>query len=398
MSNVNRPLTFQPETSPGAHLTGKAPLVLLLLLAAMAGLPAAPVVSGLNCVQRADASKAVDIYYDLANDLPVTVTLLASDDDGASWGLSCNLVSGDVGSDISPGAGKHIVWDVLTEHPNLSGNQYRVQVIADDGASPPIPADFILVEGGTFYPHMDYAVTLSSFYLTRYELTQSEYQAVMGVNPAASYGVGDNYPVYYVSWLKAIEYCNRRSITEGLTPCYNFTTYGHPSIDYGTDPDDWPSGWETWEGYSRHCVSCAWSAVGYRLPTEMEWTFAALGGNLSQGYNYSGSNVVGDVAWYYNNAGISTHPVGTKAPNELGFYDMSGNVNELVWDIYGDIPYAGEATNPTGPEEVYPYPIVIRGGGWGTQLYYMSIMLSRWSVQATLNGHMTGFRLCRMVP
>lgn len=370
-------------------------LVLLPLLPLL--MQAAPVVSGLNCVQRADASKAVDIYYDVANDLPVTITLLASDDDGATWNLSCSLVSGDVGPGISPGGGKHIVWDIVNEHPNVSGDDYRVKIIADDGVPPNIPETFVLVEGGTFYAHLDYLVTLSSFYMDKYEVTQLGYQAVMGVNPSSSYGVGDDYPVNQVSWLKAIEYCNRRSMAEGLEPCYRYISYGYPVVDYGTDPDDWPAGWDTWAGLSRNCVHCNWAAAGYRLPTEMEWLFAAQGGNLSQGYGFSGGNVLNDVAWYQGNSGLSCHPVGTKAPNELGLYDLTGNVWEYPWDMYGDIPYEGSATNPTGPESLYPYEIVLRGGAWWSTVYQCAITYRMHASETSFNPQ-TGFRLCRRVP
>ena len=116
------------------------------------------------------------------------------------------------------------------------------------------------------------------------------------------------------------------------------------------------------QAWQSHNVSCNWTANGYRLPTEMEWQFAARGGNQSHGYTYSGSNTVGDVAWYYSNSGSTTHTVGTKAANELGIFDMTGNVWEWVWDIYGDYP--GDAqTDPhgatSGSNRVY------RGGSWG---------------------------------
>ena len=99
----------------------------------------------------------------------------------------------------------------------------------------------------------------------------------------------------------------------------------------------------------------------FRLPTEAEWEYAARGGNKSQGYKYSGSNTINDVAWHIGNSGNISHPVGTKAPNELGIYDMSGNVMELCSDWYGSYS-TGSQTNPIGPDSGSDR--VRRGGSW----------------------------------
>ena len=243
------------------------------------------------------------------------------------------------------------------------------RVYADDGSSPPMPENFILVEGGTFNNGTS-DVTISSFYIDKYELTQASYQAVMGTNPS-SFGGNPNRPVERVSWFNAIEYCNRRSIQEGLTPCYSYLTYG-------TNPDNWPAGWNT-KDKNHTNVSCNWSANGYRLPTEMEWMFAAKGGNQSQGYTYSGSNTIGDVAWYGSNSGSTTHTVGTKAANELGIYDLSGNVWEWCWDVY------------SGSYRVH------RGGCWysGDNICTVSYRLASY---ATGSYSGVGFRCVRVSP
>ena len=106
-------------------------------------------------------------------------------------------------------------------------------------------------------------------------------------------------------------------------------------------------------------MTADFSKTGWRLPTEAEWEYAARGGNQSGGYRYSGSNTPGDVGWYKTNSDYKTHPVGEKAPNELGIFDMSGNVLEWCWDWYGS--YSSEES-PAGPDSGELR--VTRGGGW----------------------------------
>jgi len=205
------------------------------------------------------------------------------------------------------------------------------------------PPEMIQVEGGTFMMGSNdgeddekpvHQVTVSSFMIGKYEVTQKEWREVMGSNP--SNFKSDDLPVEQVSWYDAVEYCNKRSIKEGLNPCYSGS---------GTS------------------ISCNWNASGYRLPTEAEWEFAARGGTKSKGYTYSGSNYIGSVAWYYDNSGSTTQTVGTRAANELGVYDMSGNVWEWCWDWYGDGYYAeSRSPDPTG-SGAGSYR-VIRGGSW----------------------------------
>ena len=162
-------------------------------------------------------------------------------------------------------------------------------------------------------------VSLSSYYIGKYEVTQALWKAVMGSNPSKRQG--DNLPVEQVSWNDCQEFIKKLNAMTGKD---------------------------------------------FRLPTEAEWEYAARGGNRCQGYQYSGSNILGDVAWYCDNSGYKTHAVGTKAPNELGIYDMSGNVWEWCQDWKGD--YSSNAqTNPTGPSSG-SYR-VSRGGSWGVSAW-----------------------------
>ncbi len=187
-------------------------------------------------------------------------------------------------------------------------------------------------------------VTLSGFYISKTEVTQGQWKAVMsGGNPSHFTAVGDSGPVEQVSWFDCISYCNKLSIKEGKTPVY--------SIGGNTSPSGWTSG----------LIDRNPSAKGYRLPTEAEWEYAARGGNKSHNYDYSGSNYVDSVAWDDNNSNNTTHRVSTKMPNELGISDMSGNVWEWCWDWYGAYTSVSQ-TNPVGASSGSSR--VVRGGGW----------------------------------
>ncbi len=267
-----------------------------------------------------------------------------------------------------------------------------------DDEGPPPPEGMVFVEGGTFSPDGgSYNVTLSSFYISNFEVTQSDWTSVMGGIYDANWsdrGQGPNHPAYRISWFDAVEYCNRLSMREGLTPAYS---YG----DAGTNPANWPAGWNT--NRDNHTnVSCNWNANGYRLPTEMEREFAARGGVPAQNAGtfddtYAGTNVeaeLGDYAWYRDNSNSRTHPVGTKLPNELGLYDMSGNVRNWVWDIRANYP-TGSYNNPTGPTSSPNR--VLRGGSWSNGATGCTVSY-RYNFSATDRHSYNGFRVSRVIP
>ncbi len=274
----------------------------------------------------------------------------------------------DMRSDVKeiPGACAKLVMELLNEVPN---GQSSVVVLPLQNEQPqqktPMPDQLpqtsytaqqansfietanglnmkmIYVEGGTFlmgapdddmdaadYEKPQHKVTLDSYYIAEFEVTQSQWKKIMGTtvyqqrdkkdSSNSIRGVGDNYPMYYVSYEEARRFCQELSLLTGRT---------------------------------------------YLLPTEAQWEFAAKGGNKGKNSDnkYSGSYSVDAVAWYDNNSNSSTHPVGQKRANQLGIYDMSGNVWEWCSDWFGSYS-SGSQTNPTGPSSGQYR--VLRGGGW----------------------------------
>ncbi len=263
--------------------------------------------------------------------------------------------------------------------------------------------EMVLIPAGTFQmgsndsistakPVQDVTIT-KSFYMGKFEVTQAEYEkycSYTGSGSPSTRGDGDNYPAYWVNWYDALVYCNKRSITEGLTPCY--------SISGKTDPSTWgnvPSLNDTnWK-----IVVCDWEANGYRLPTEAEWEYAARAGdNTISTYTWSGTSNVDelvDYAWFIDNSIDKIHEVGTKKANSLGLYDMSGNVEEWCWNWYTSSYTAGTegGSDPTGASSgTYR---VTRGGCWRS--YAGDIFVNDRNYNEALNHVETcGFRVVRL--
>jgi formylglycine-generating enzyme required for sulfatase activity/serine/threonine protein kinase len=222
-----------------------------------------------------------------------------------------------------------------------------------------------------------HSVTLTrGFSMGTTEVTQGQYQALMGANPVVSqtdcFRLGDasspadDEPVYCVSWVDAANLANAASAKEGLESCYVVSG----------DKVSWPKG-----------LAC----TGYRLPTESEWEVAARGGGSGI---YAGGHDLGSLGWFDGNSGGRPHPVGQKASNGYGLYDMSGNVWEWTWDAYGDYP-TGSTTDPAGAARG-SYR-VLRGGSWYDSAAGARVAVRSFLVPAFRNFSL-GFRLARTIP
>ncbi len=244
-----------------------------------------------------------------------------------------------------------VINETFAEKKVIKENESNMTEFNQDGF------DFVKVDGGTFtmgctpeqtdfcsiYEKPSHSVILSSFSIGKYEVTQSQWTSIMGSNPSQFSNCSDC-PVEMVSW---------------------------------DDIQIFISSLKTKTGKN------------YRLPTEAEWEYAARGGNKSKGYRYSGSHNYSKVAWCENDGSTETHSVGTKKANELGIYDMSGNVYEWVNDWLGDYTDASE-TNPNGHSSgTYR---IIRGGSWKEDARFVRVPYRLNELPGNKNNDL-GFRL-----
>lgn len=297
-------------------------------------------------------NKQVKITYTLDKQADISVSI--SEDGGTTWHAPLKQVSGDVGKQVQPGS-KTIYWDVLAEYDQLVGTNICFQVTPKGGENENITNSkditftvngvsftMVYVEGGIFTIGATYSyhsfyfgdvkqvqVTFSDYYIGQYEVTQGLWQAVMGTtisqqrdkaNPSGILkNVGDNYPMSYINWEECQQFISKLN----------------------------------------NMLSGQLGGKRFALPTEAQWEYAARGGQKSRNYKYAGSDNVTEVGWYESNSDNRAHLVGQKLPNELGLYDMSGNVKEWCHDWYDFYPSAAQ-TNPRGPTSGTHR--VVRGG------------------------------------
>jgi len=294
-----------------------------------------------------------------------------------------NITPSNIGGNIINGA----TSSSYTIPTNLTAGAYYyfVEISATGGAAsvrsnvaivyvllPPITSSsgisMVYIPAGTFTmgsptseanrdgDETQHQVTISKgFYMGKYEVTQEQYQAVMGINPSffnresgrepAAGEIQSRRPVENVTWYDAVEFCNKLSAAEGLTSVY--------TISGRTPASGYP--------ITSAAVTANWNANGYRLPTEAEWEYACRAGTTT--VYYTGDTISDNTGWYTSNSNNRSHEVGLKPPNAWGLHDMHGNVCEWCWDWYGSYA-SGAQTDPRGAAS--DYDRVRRGGSWAS--------------------------------
>ena len=213
-------------------------------------------------------------------------------------------------------------------------------------------SSMIKIEGGTFLLEDKIECEVSDFYLGQYPVNQQLWEQVMGENPSSFKGT--SLPVESISWYDCVEFCNRLSEWEGMEKVYR--------IDKSRkDPNNEADEKGIFSDKLKWMVTPNFEADGYRLPTENEWEYAARGGKHAKESEYAGSVELKEVGWYRGNSHGETQIVGIQLPNELGLYDLSGNLREWCWDWRGNYP-SKRIKNYRGPERGRYR--VLRGGSW----------------------------------
>ncbi len=355
---------------------------------------------------------AVYVYY---NRNTITYTFNLGDEGSFKDGTKTKTVSGLYGSSVLKPARADIVSSDVTKYrfskwrlkdgasvPSVFGVDNIDDIVAVwvDPSTITVPEGFVeipvasITGSETWTPYSNVFVSgrklnIEAFWMSDHEVTRDEYKKIMGSDPSTAKAndkdgikltgsAAGNNPVDSVSWYDAIVYCNKRSIDEGLTPCY--------TISGSTDPESWGTV-PTYSSSTWNAAACDFTADGYRLPTEAEWEWAARG---EESYKYAGSDNIDDVAWYTENTNnTGTREVKTKNANGYGLYDMSGNVWEWCWDRYGSVnsstPGAGASSGSLR---------VIRGGSWYNIAYACAVAYRGYD--NPFNRYdLSGFRLVR---
>jgi len=391
------------------------------------------------------AEKAADTQYAHAqttytltvNRKPVTITGLSAadkywDTTAAATVTGTAVISGKVGSDTVTavagtasfanrivGTGKTVSfsgWSLGgTDAANYTLSAQPASVTA---AINHIPVEMVQIPAGTFTmgsPNTEtgsnnserpqHSVTMSGFSMSIYEVTQEQYTAIMDINSnvpitttnpsfwktnAAAGEIQWKRPVEYLSWYTALVFCNRLSMTEGLSPAYSINGSTNPVV-WGNVPSFSPN--TTWDA-----VTIVAGSNGYRLPTESQWEYACRAGTTTT--YHTGDTISDNTGWYTSNSGNKSHQVGLKPANAWGLYDMHGNVQEWCWDwISDDYSDRENETDPTGLETAIPdkESRVFRGGHYNAPDSEMRSAY-RTGTFPEVGSLLVGLRLVRPLP
>jgi sulfatase modifying factor 1 len=380
--------------------------LLCLFLSCGFSASAAPSVTNVSFAQQ-PGTRLVSVSYDLAGGT-CSVSLLVSNDNGATYNVPVKSVTGAVGNGVTSGTGKQITWDAGTDWAGQYSNQIKVRVRAWDMSSDagmtfaPIPGGTYqmgnLIEDSDITNAGAVTVTLSPYYMAVHPTTKAQWDTVRTWAAANGYtdlaaggGKAADHPVQTVKWYDVVKWANAASEKEGLTPCYQVAG---SIVRTGTS----------------NAVTCDWTANGYRLPTEAEWEVAARGGLSRKRFpwgdtiSHSQANYRANSILTYDLSGLAndyhptyktgampyTSPAGSFAANGYGLYDVAGNVRQWCWDWYGTSHAGG--TDPRGISTgLYR---VLRGGNWSNNALSVRSAYRNDSPPTSANTSY-GFRLAR---